>query len=82
MNDDTKKVIQGLLIGAAAGVVAGILLAPSSGKDTRKKLADSAKDISDKFGSEFDNALGKISNFTESTLSNLKNVKSEKVSNN
>jgi gas vesicle protein len=82
MNDNTKKVIQGFLIGAAAGIVAGILLAPSSGKDTRKKLADSAKDLSDKFGSEFEDALGKISNFTESTLSSIKNIKSEKVSNN
>ena len=81
MDDNTKKVMQGFLIGAAAGVIAGLLLAPGSGKDTRQKLADSAKDLSDKFGSEFDDVMGKISNFTESTLSNLKS-KTEKVSNN
>lgn len=82
MNENTKNVIQGFLIGAAAGIVAGLLLAPTSGKDTRKKIADSAKDLSDKFGTEFEGALSKLSNFTESTLSSLKNVKSENISNN
>ncbi len=82
MNENTKNVIQGFLIGAAAGIVAGLLLAPGSGKDTRKKIADSAKDLSDKFGTEFEDALSKLSNFTESTLSNLKNVKNEKISSN
>ncbi|MDJ1502204.1 YtxH domain-containing protein [Xanthocytophaga agilis] len=82
MKDNTKKVLQGFLIGAAAGVVAGLLLAPSSGKETRKKIADSAKDLSDKFGNEFDDAMSKLSSFTETTLSNLKNAKSEKVSSN
>ena len=82
MNENTKNVIQGFLIGAAAGIVAGVLLAPGSGKDTRKKIADSAKDLSDKFGTEFEDALSKLSNFTESTISNLKNVKNEKISSN
>ena len=83
MNDNSKKVLQGLLIGAAAGVVAGLLLAPSAGKETRKKLADSAKDLTDKFGGEFEGALSKLTDLTETTLGNLKNVtKGEKVSNN
>ena len=30
--------LAGLLVGAAAGAIVGILTAPSSGKDTRKKL--------------------------------------------
>ncbi len=42
-----KKIIVGLLAGAAVGVLAGILLAPDSGKETRKKLSKKGKDITD-----------------------------------
>jgi len=83
MNDNSKKVLQGLLIGAAAGVVAGLLLAPSAGKETRQKIAGSAKDLTDKFSGEFENAISKLTDLTESTLSSLKNTgKGDKVSNN
>jgi gas vesicle protein len=34
----------GLLIGALAGVVAGLLTAPKSGRETRTELASKAKD--------------------------------------
>lgn len=35
---DAKKVIGGLLVGAAIGVAAGLLLAPYSGAKARRKL--------------------------------------------
>ncbi len=38
MNDRTWDRLSGLLIGAAIGVVAGILLAPSAGTDTRETI--------------------------------------------
>ncbi|HEY4964408.1 MAG TPA: YtxH domain-containing protein [Candidatus Saccharimonadales bacterium] len=38
----SKKLIGGAIIGLAAGYVAGVLTAPSSGKDTRKKIKDTA----------------------------------------
>jgi gas vesicle protein len=34
-----------VLIAFAAGVAAGVLLAPASGKETRKKIADTAEDL-------------------------------------
>ena len=37
------KVAGGVLAGAAVGGLAGVLLAPDSGKNTRKKIADQAK---------------------------------------
>lgn len=83
MEDNTKNVLQGLLIGAALGVLAGILLAPSSGKDTRKKLSDSTKDLKNKAGSQLEDALNKASEYAESTLAGLKKTgKAENVSNN
>jgi gas vesicle protein len=59
-----QKILFSFLAGAAAGVVAGLLLAPESGKETRKKLAKKATDLK--------NTLeGKLKSFkTEETTSN------------
>ena len=38
----------GVAIGAAIGAIAGILLAPQSGEETREKLGDMAKDVAGK----------------------------------
>ena len=38
------KFLAGFIVGGAIGAVAGILLAPKSGKETRELLANSAKD--------------------------------------
>ena len=37
---DSFKVLFGMIIGAAAGVVTGILIAPAPGKETRGKVHD------------------------------------------
>lgn len=37
-NSNSKKLIGGLIAGAAVGVIIGVLLAPGSGVKTRKKL--------------------------------------------
>lgn len=39
----TQKTLIGLLLGVAAGAALGILLAPRSGKETRKLVRDKAK---------------------------------------
>lgn len=39
------KFITGFIVGGAIGAIAGILLAPKSGEETRKMLADQAKDV-------------------------------------
>ena len=46
------KTFFAFLLGAAAGTIAGILLAPDSGKNTRKKLADKVKDMKGKLGEQ------------------------------
>lgn len=38
---DTQKIVLAGVVGAAAGAIAGILLAPESGSDTRQKLTNS-----------------------------------------
>ncbi|MEW8957197.1 YtxH domain-containing protein [Clostridium sp.] len=38
---------KGLAAGAALGALAGVLLAPKSGKDTREEIVNSAKDLNE-----------------------------------
>lgn len=53
MADRSGEVISSFLLGALLGAVAGVLLAPSSGKVTREKVNDwldeTAEDAKEKF---------------------------------
>ncbi|MCF8231140.1 MAG: YtxH domain-containing protein [Bacteroidales bacterium] len=42
---DGSKVLLGVLAGAAAGVVTGVLIAPASGKETRDTIADKSEEL-------------------------------------
>ncbi len=42
---DSFKVLFGMIIGAAAGVVTGVLIAPTSGKETREKVQDKTVEL-------------------------------------
>ncbi|HCM76201.1 MAG TPA: YtxH domain-containing protein [Cytophagales bacterium] len=58
------KVAGGMLAGAAAGAIAGMLLAPDSGKNTRKKIADKTKkaaaNVKGKVTSKVKEVAGKV----------------------
>lgn len=41
----TSRFLAGFIVGGAIGAIAGILLAPKSGEETRKILADTASDM-------------------------------------
>ena len=56
-----QKVIVGFLCGAAVGALAGILLAPDSGEETRKKIANKAKDLKDDLNDQVTSTFGRIS---------------------
>ena len=47
MKDDKGKVILSLIAGATAGIVAGLLLAPETGEETRNGLLGSARKLGD-----------------------------------
>ena len=61
MNDNTK-VLVALLAGLAAGAALGILFAPDKGTETRDKLSDSLKKLTDSIketaATEIDNLRG------------------------
>lgn len=59
--------VAGLLIGAAAGVAVGMLLAPSAGTDSRKKILDGANSLLDQLGGQF----GGLADTVKTTLNQL-----------
>ena len=56
------KLIKGMLIGAIAGAVVGVLYAPRKGSKTRKRLRRKGADLSDTLKSEMGNLEKKMSN--------------------
>lgn len=59
MKDDKGKVILSLLAGATAGIVAGLLLAPETGDDTRSGLKRTASKWSNDLSKLFKDTLAK-----------------------
>jgi len=58
---EKKVLVEGIAIGAAAGVVATLLLAPKSGKETREGIKQYLGEIKDKVVAE----LAKAGDFTK-----------------
>lgn len=63
-NQSTGRIILGTLLAAGVGFAAGILLAPASGKETRKNIGDKADDWKED-----------LEKATEKTLVSLKETK-------
>jgi gas vesicle protein len=68
MKNDGFKILSGFFIGAIGGLLTGILIAPESGKDTRKKISDTANKIKDD-----------LSEFADETLEATKKSISETI---
>ena len=62
------KLVTGILAGAAAGAILGILLAPDKGSETRKKITKKGNDLS---GSVKD-GIGKITDSINNKYQNIK----------
>ncbi len=51
---NTGKVLLGIVAGAAAGAIMGLLFAPAKGSMTRKRIARKSEDAKEKFGEYID----------------------------
>ena len=60
MNNSTESFFKGLVVGAIGGAVAGILLAPKSGAETREDIKNLAVDIKDKATDLYDQARKEV----------------------
>ena len=66
----TSKVLLGVVVGLAAGAMAGILMAPESGSETRKK-------ISSKGQGYVDDLKGRFNDFLDGFMSHIETVKDD-----
>ncbi|MDF9795126.1 gas vesicle protein [Catalinimonas alkaloidigena] len=69
--DNSGKVLSALLIGAAAGAITGLLLAPESGDKTRRKLNKSAKDLMDDLEDAWEDSAEKIKDLADSAVEEI-----------
>ena len=72
---DYSKVGLALLAGIAAGAVAGLLLAPDEGAETRKKLAKKAKKLEERLKEKAKKYKGKA----EEYISKASDMKDEVI---
>lgn len=63
----TTKVLLGFVAGAAVGALAGLLFAPDSGANTRKKMADKAGDLTGSAKETFNGLMDGVKNAYSST---------------
>jgi len=70
--NNQKKIAMGATVGIFAGIAAGILLAPKSGKETRESLKESTNELSTTAKDKTIEVKNKISNY-------LKEKKDEKA---
>lgn len=77
--ESSRNVVIGALVGLAVGVAAGIILAPQSGKETRKMIKDKAieiKDLAEEKMVEIKDKAGKVIGvISEKYADDLKKVK-------
>lgn len=61
------RFLAGVIVGGALGAIAGILLAPQSGEETREMLNDASKEVAEKT----DKTVKDIQNKAENVVSEL-----------
>lgn len=71
--------IAGITVGAAIGAIAGLLFAPESGEETRKRLQDKSKDLTDDLHDKFDEFKDTVTEALDNVKSKVEEVKSKET---
>ena len=71
--NDSSKVLIGLLAGLAAGTALGLLFAPEAGSETRERLGQSFKDLSETIKDKATEKLDDLGNLKDKVVDTVKN---------
>ena len=69
-----SKLLTGVVLGAAAGALGGILLAPDKGKETRKKITRKSADLQDSLKSKFSELVDTVAGRFEGVREEAENL--------
>ncbi len=78
MAEKTGDILTGVIIGGLLGFVAGILLAPKSGRETRRELITGAEELLEKAQKEYEQALEKSKKAYDAAIARIKDLELEK----
>ena len=67
-----KDVATGAALGTAIGAVTGLLLAPKSGKETRKDIADKSKEVADTVKYTIEDSVEVTREWTDKIMQDVK----------
>lgn len=71
--NNTRGVLGGMLIGALAGATAALLLAPQSGKDTRRQIQEKSHELRGRTTELVDDTMAKVRSNVNKITMDLKN---------
>ncbi len=73
----STKTLLGFVAGAAVGALAGILLAPDKGSETRKKVLQKTKDLGNSLKDAANGYVDSVKDSISNVKSEVKNVKDQ-----
>jgi gas vesicle protein len=81
LNQAIMKSLPGILVGLALGAVVGVLLAPESGKKTRKRISSETdsffKDLQDQLQTGLDSIRNQYEDYVDNASAKAKDVVSQ-----
>lgn len=69
--------IAGLAVGAVVGGIAGLLFAPEAGDETRRKLQDKSKELTEDLHDKFDEFKDTVNEALENVKTKVEDVKAK-----
>lgn len=73
-NNTGSKTLMGIMFGALAGLTAGLLLAPKSGRETRDQIKATARDTKEKLRKTAAELKGKAKDSVDTAMDKAKSV--------
>ena len=70
----TSKAFLGVAAGMAAGAVLGVLMAPDSGSNTRRKISNRSQDVVDEIKSRFNGMMEGFNNHKDEIVTAAKKI--------